>query len=359
VLRFEVTDTGVGVAEELQPRLFRAFVQADAGTARRFGGSGLGLAISKRIVDLMGGAIGVLSAPGRGSTFWFTMPMTTVAAAEVPPDTTEEDTAVARRDLEGYRVLVVEDNETNALVAESLLRRLGATVDLASNGEEAVSAAAQRRYDAILMDVNMPVMNGLAATRAIRALGGDNARAPIIACTANAFGEDVEACRAAGMDDFLVKPFSATRLAGVVLRNLGSERGPDAVPPTAVAAAPPPPDLDRAALAALREDVGAEAVEDLLAGFRAATRQRIDQLRAECSQGIVDHERHHRELHSQKSSAKLVGAAALAAVALELERRLATRSGPLEAADLDRLAAALDAYERTLASERRLNPAAE
>jgi PAS domain S-box-containing protein len=358
VLRFEVTDTGVGVAAKLQPKLFNAFVQADAGVARRFGGSGLGLAISKRIVELMGGAIGVVSEPGQGSTFWFTMPVTTVPAAELAP-AAEEEAAATRRRLDGCRVLVVEDNETNALVAESLLKRLGAEVDLVGNGEAAVGAAAHRRYDVILMDINMPVMNGLAATRAIRALGGDNAEVPVIACTANAFGEDVEACRAAGMDDFLAKPFSATRLAGVVLRNLG-RNGAEPVPEAAVEPAPAePPIFDRAALAALQEDVGAEAVEELVSGFLTTTRQRIELLRAECAAPAVDHDHQHRELHSQKSSALLVGAAALAALAAELERRIAARAGPLAPADLDRLAAALDAYERVLAHRRLLDPAAE
>ncbi|WP_119422344.1 PAS-domain containing protein [Desertibaculum subflavum] len=362
VLRFEVTDTGVGVAEDLQPRLFSAFVQADAGTARRFGGSGLGLAISKRIVDLMGGAIGMASRPGHGSTFWFTMPMTAVPTGELGPGTAEEEvSAETRRRLDGYRVLVVEDNETNALVAESLLKRLGATVDLARDGEEAVAAAGRRRFDAILMDVNMPVMNGLAATRAIRALGGENGWLPIIACTANAFGEDVEACRAAGMDDFLAKPFSATRLASVLLRNLGQhdagEVPPMAPSPADVAAAPPI--VDRAALTALRQDVGLEAVEDLVAGFLVATRQRLDLLRGLCAAGARDDGRQHRELHSQKSSARLVGAAALAALAAELERRLETHAGRLEAVDLDRMTEALAAYEQMVARQGLLDSAAE
>lgn len=360
LLRFEVVDTGIGIAEALQPRLFSAFVQADAGVARRFGGSGLGLAISKRIIDLMGGSIGMVSAPGQGSTFWFTVPMSVVTVADLPPEPSDDDATATRPSLQGLRILVVEDNEINALVADSLLQRLGARVDRATSGEEAVRAARDHRYDAILMDVNMPGMNGIAATRAIRALEGGKPRVPIIACTANAFGEDVEACRAAGMDDFLAKPFSAARLAGVVLRNLGGAR---AEAPTEVMLAAPqpaaPPDLDAAALAALRADIGGEALDELVTGFITSSRARIEMLRTSCAQDPADVEHQHRELHSQKSTALLVGAAALAGIAMELERRLAARAGPLLPADLDRLAAALDAYQRLVERDRLLDPAAE
>ena len=206
-LRFEVSDTGIGIAQAEQQRLFSAFEQADASTTRKYGGTGLGLAISKRLAGLMGGTIGVDSSAGHGSTFWFTARLdrvdasnatTTHAAAEAPE-------ARLRRDHAGSRILLVEDEPINQEVSRCLMEEVGLRVDQAENGIRAIELARTMRYDLILMDVQMPEMNGLDATRAIRE-DSLNTTTPILAMTANAFAEDRQACLDAGMDDHVGKP---------------------------------------------------------------------------------------------------------------------------------------------------------
>ncbi len=199
VLRFEVHDTGIGLEEAVIGRLFARFFQADSSTTRHYGGTGLGLAISKGLVERMGGRIGVDSRIGVGSCFWFELPAVRAAKgagrAPEPP----------ARVLVG-RVLLVDDHPMNLRLGETLLGLLGCEVDLAWSGEEAVQAAAAQVYDAILMDVHMPTMDGLAATRAIRALDGPSGRTPIIAMSADVMPQSVERCRAAGMVDYVAKP---------------------------------------------------------------------------------------------------------------------------------------------------------
>ncbi|MBP6902726.1 MAG: PAS domain S-box protein [Burkholderiaceae bacterium] len=217
-LRFEVADTGIGIAAEQVPHLFEPFEQADASTTRRFGGTGLGLAISKRLTELMGGRIGVQSQLGQGSLFWIELPLRgalatprpALAAPLLPPSAPLPAAGLAGR-LQGLRVLLAEDNAINQEVASSLLHALGLQVDLAADGETAVRLAGERRYDLILMDVQMPVLDGLRATAAIRRLPG-GADLPIVAMTANAFDEDRAACLAAGMNDYLAKPVEPQQL---------------------------------------------------------------------------------------------------------------------------------------------------
>jgi signal transduction histidine kinase/ActR/RegA family two-component response regulator len=198
-LRFEVHDTGIGIDEAVLGRLFTRFSQADSSTTRDYGGSGLGLAICKGLVERMGGRIGVDSRVGSGSCFWFELPATRAARSE---DQAPEAPAQAL----GGRVLLVDDHPMNLRLGETLLGLLGCQADLASSGEEAVQAAAAQVYDAILMDVHMPRMDGLAATRAIRALKGPGSKAPIIAMSADVMPHSVERCCAAGMVDHLAKP---------------------------------------------------------------------------------------------------------------------------------------------------------
>ena len=213
LLRLEVTDTGIGLAQDQISQLFERFTQADASVSRQYGGTGLGLAICKRTVELMGGTLGATSEAGRGSTFWFEL---------VLPQTdslTADDTQAAETlDLESpLRLLVVEDVAVNRELITALLSPFDVTIETAENGAEAVAAVRSRAFDLVLMDVQMPVMDGLSATRAIRALADPHLRGlPIIAMTANVLPEQVQKCLDAGMDDHLGKPVSPARLLEVL-----------------------------------------------------------------------------------------------------------------------------------------------
>lgn len=224
LVRFEVSDTGIGIDSRELPRLFRAFEQADPTTTRRFGGSGLGLSITRRLAQLMGGDAGASSEPGQGSRFWFTARLGIGAdeagrAFGVSEDARER----LQRDWSDRRVLVVEDNATNCEVALALLKDAGLKADVATDGIEALERAALQRYDLVLMDLQMPRMNGMDATRQLRRLAGW-AAVPVIAVTANAFVEDRGACVAAGMDDFIPKPVDPEEFYAVLLRWLERKR---------------------------------------------------------------------------------------------------------------------------------------
>ncbi len=218
-LRFDVRDTGIGIAAEHLPLLFQKFSQVDASTTRPFGGTGLGLAISRQLVDLMHGTIDVISTPGEGSRFWFTARLSLRPSA-APPAHVETAEAPLPPELVGRRarVLVAEDNPVNLELALSLLRRLGMTADAVTDGEAAVRAVAAEPWDLLLMDVQMPGMDGLEATRRIRASGARGAEIVIVAMTAHAMAGDRERCLAAGMNDHLPKPVSTRALAGALLR---------------------------------------------------------------------------------------------------------------------------------------------
>ena len=228
LLRFCVRDTGIGIDPADQGRLFDAFEQLDASTTRRHGGTGLGLAINRRLAELMGGSTGVLSLPGAGSTFWFTARLgrgpeaadalgPAPAQAQAEADDTDAAELALRREHHGRRILLAEDNPINQEVALELLRGAGLLADLAADGAQAVALARAQRYDLILMDMQMPVLDGLEATMAIRALPG-YAATPILALTANAFGEDRARCLSAGMDDHVGKPVEPAVLFAALLR---------------------------------------------------------------------------------------------------------------------------------------------
>jgi PAS domain S-box-containing protein len=206
-LQFAVSDTGIGIDAATQARLFQPFIQADVSTTRRFGGTGLGLAICRRLAEAMGGSIDLVSEVGRGSTFTVRLPFERLA--DSVPAATGTVTATSAEPGGAHfagRVLVAEDNPVSQLMAAEMLKRLGCRADVVGNGEEAVRALQRLPYDLVLMDCEMPVLNGLEATRAIRAQEAAATRVPVIAMTASALKGDREKCLAAGMDDFLPKP---------------------------------------------------------------------------------------------------------------------------------------------------------
>jgi signal transduction histidine kinase/ActR/RegA family two-component response regulator len=225
-LHVEISDTGLGIAPEIKDRLFQAFEQADMSTTRQFGGTGLGLAICRRLAELMGGQIGVTSRPGEGSCFWCSIPLLRAAptqAANTGPLAPAAIEAELNRRFSEARLLIVEDNPVNMEVALETLRGIGWHVDTARNGREAVEQAANTAYDLILMDMQMPEMDGIEATRLIRRMPRHRTT-PIIAMTANAFEEDRQLCLQAGMDDHLGKPVEPERLYEMLLRWLAARR---------------------------------------------------------------------------------------------------------------------------------------
>lgn len=239
ILALSVTDTGIGLSPDQITRLFKPFMQADSSVTRRFGGTGLGLAITKQLVELMGGSIGVNSAPGLGSTFYFTLRLTVPATdtdalvQSSPTDTTAAKPEYTARlqALSGLQVLVVEDNDINQEIAAALLQELGIEPDMADDGMQALSMAPQKHYHCILMDMQMPIMGGLEATQRLRTMGTEAtndpnatdalrwlAHVPIIAMTANAMAEDRQRCIDAGMNDHISKPIDPETLQNCMLR---------------------------------------------------------------------------------------------------------------------------------------------
>ena len=311
-LAVSVSDTGIGIPDDALPRLFREFSQVDGSISRRFGGSGLGLAISRRLVERMGGSMTVESAPGEGSTFGFSVLLR--EAPIVPPDDDNEQTVLSAEHRR-LRILLVEDNATNRMVATRMLERMGHSVDAVVDGYEAVQTVRSVPHDLILMDVMMPGMDGLRATRLIRAEAGPGANTPIIGLTANAESGKAAECRAAGMDSVVTKPVTAERLAEA-LRMMVVVAG---TPPDA----PPPrhwPLFDDHVLSVLAKDIGDDGALDVAQLFLAEAprmQQRLQQSAIGSGGALL------REVHTLASCARSVGLLRVGYLAGDIERAMA------------------------------------
>jgi len=314
LLRFAVSDTGIGLEPAGFERIFESFSQADGSTTRRYGGTGLGLAISKRLAGLMGGEIGGDSTPGVGSTFWFTAAVTVVpgVAPAEPQDEPAEVDAMPALPAQSRDILLVEDHPVNQIVAARMLEKRGFRVHIAGNGLIALEKLADQDYDLIFMDCQMPELDGYETTRLIREREGDGPRIPIVAMTAHALKGDRERCLAAGMDDYLTKPVRPADLDHVLGRALdgGAGRRCEAV------AAAAPAVFDSAALDPLRDGGTEELLTDLVDTFVEQGRTQLAALTA--AVGAGDAESLGRLAHSLKGSAAVLGGTRLAACCEEM-----------------------------------------
>ena len=332
-LRFEVVDTGPGIPANARSEIFEKFTQADTSITRKFGGTGLGLSICKHLAELMGGEIGVESEPGEGSRFWFTA----VCRHGTPDDIArgeDQMAGVESAPAKGrtLRLLVAEDNLVNQEIARHTLRKAGHAVDLVGTGHEAVNAVKSGVYDAILMDIHMPEMDGLTATRLIRDLGGANADVPIIALTADAMSGNREQFLSAGMSGFVSKPFDPPRLHATIARCVWGDDGsdpaqaepvdqtlPDAVPDAA---------LDPAIADPLKN--GQPDLWKRLVGVYLAD---AEKKLASLEQAMADEDAVQVELiaHTLKSASANVGASRLSELFRKLEQDAAAGAVPEDA----------------------------
>ncbi|MBF0109103.1 MAG: PAS domain S-box protein [Magnetococcales bacterium] len=334
--RFEVEDTGIGIDEGARERLFHPFVQADSTTTRRYGGSGLGLSIVRKLVELMGGTLGLQSVPGQGSTFWFEVvfvsqpvPEATVVPDMTGPRRTKHPTASVKDRFPGVRILVAEDFEINRDVILEMLHKLECEVHWAENGRRAVEMAAANRYDLIFMDMNMPEMDGITATAHIRHFqetSGVSRSTPIVAVTADAMSGDRERYLAAGVDDYIAKPFRLRDLAGVLSQWLPNRASSPAVavmeeeslehPEPAMPSIVASDDgvLDDRELERLRHEVGDE-LGTIVHVFLKGLDERVqDIVTAESSEALVE------RAHRLKGGARILGARQLADLCQSLEQ---------------------------------------
>ena len=368
MLRFDVCDTGIGVAPDRLEAIFDPFTQSDLTVGRRFGGSGLGLAICRRLVDRLGGEIGVDSRLGEGSRFWFTMPLEVGAgatAAAPEPGATRRKRASFALDL-----LVVEDNEVNAMVASGLLARAGHKAEIAATGAEALALFEARDFDAVLMDLRLPDFDGLEVVRRMRAAtDARKRRTPIIVQSAHVLASDIEACVAAGVDEFVGKPFKLERLQAALRRTASpaalrrsARRAAEA--PDAPAAQPLRPKLaadgavDESALAEHVDQLGLEQTARIVAAFEASVTDAPAEIERLARAG--DRRALAEVAHRLKSSSMHVGLVRLSRLAGSVETRargetqdVAEPAAELAAACRDSLVA----LERAFAAIRTRQPA--
>ncbi|MFM9864285.1 MAG: ATP-binding protein [Micropepsaceae bacterium] len=352
-LRFEVQDTGIGIAPEHLTRLFSSFTQADPSISRRFGGSGLGLAISKKLVTRMAGTIGVESRFGHGSVFWFELPLHPSSESESDDllsatvnQAFEEGLRVLKALERPVRVLVAEDNATNQIVVKAVLSKFGIAPVVVGNGAEAVDAVRRTPYDVVLMDVHMPEMDGLEAARTIRSIKGPVGRLPIIALTANALTSDFNECRSAGMNAYVAKPFKTEELMIAIANAVkGTDVMTASVPQaktTAVSA------VNWTTIENFQEMTSGDELRDLVDTFLKDTAAKLDELKtlmtaAPASKDVV------RIVHSFKSSSAMAGADALAEMAAALEQQLHAGTARLQPSDEAKMRSLLDDYRAAIA----------
>jgi hypothetical protein len=322
MIRFAVADSGPGIPVAQRDRLFQPFSQLQAPDRRNTGGTGLGLAICRRLVEIFGGRIGVADRPAGGSVFWFTIPLSPARGRAGPAEAAPAPRAPTRA-----RILLVEDSPANQLVAATWLRRAGHRVDVAGNGFEAVAAVSERPYDIVFMDVFMPEMDGIEATRRIRALPGPEGRTPVIALTANVMAGDRERFLEAGMNGLLAKPVTGRSLVDTLARFAGAPpdtaEPPPALPAPVAAPPPGPADLDTEAFDRMARGLPAETVVMLVETCVSELRTRLRQLVQAAAVGNV--EAVGKEAHAISGSAANYGLALLAVRAKEVER--AVRAG--------------------------------
>ena len=344
-LTFSVADTGIGIPADGLKLLFREFSQLDSTIARRFGGTGLGLAICKRLIDLMGGTLMVESKVGKGTTFRFTIEYSVALAHSAASDAALEQTLRISSPLapgaakggKPVKILVVEDDKTNQLVATKLLEGLGFPVDLASDGIKAVAACSATKYDVVFMDVMMPEMDGLAATKLIRSLDHPYCEPYIIALTANAQTHDKDVCLEAGMDDYLTKPVTRAGFAAKLSRFGGSATPVAAAKFVSEPAARGVAMFDAAIHGELADALGADDIRLVMETFRAETKKRLGEMRKAAKEG--DNALIKREAHTIKSSAASLGFLRLSGLAKSLEAEALGLKWPGLDARLTRLAA--------------------
>ena len=363
LIRFEVEDTGIGLELEKIGNLFQAFEQADASTSRRFGGTGLGLVVTRRLAELMGGETGVTSTLGAGSTFWFTARLGVgqgMKPASDPLRTLDGERELRRR-AGGARLLLVEDNVINREVALELLHAVGLNVDQAEDGEAALAKVRSRSYDLVLMDLQMPKMDGVTATREIRALN-DYRDTPIIAMTANAFMGDRQTCEAAGMNDFVTKPVEPELLYATLLKWLPARALDKPANIPANLAEPPVAD---AASSALVEQLALLPGLDIARGLRAVRgkrgvylsllRQLVEghrddpgQMRRHLASGAREEAR--RLAHGLKGVSGTLGVNAIAQSATRIDALLREPGAPIDTRILERLIDEIAAALATLSA---------
>jgi signal transduction histidine kinase/HPt (histidine-containing phosphotransfer) domain-containing protein/ActR/RegA family two-component response regulator len=312
---FHVSDTGIGISRADQHRLFQEFSQVDTNLDRRFGGSGLGLAITARLVMLMGGKIGCHSTLGVGSTFWFTLP---VKAHGIAPEKQESKEI----DLLPISALLVEDSLTNQMVATAMLEKVGCKITIANNGFEAVEKVQNSHFDIVLMDVSMPRMDGLEATRQIRALGGHYQALPILAMTAHAFAHDRDACLEAGMNDYLSKPLNREQLYALLKqwtlhKGMAEMKNEDtaSLGPTMIGTTKPI--IDETIIQTLLNDISPDMFRQLVVIFLQESKDHLDALIELIQCGDIAASAKHA--HAIKSSAGALGAVALQDMCGQLE----------------------------------------